>query len=88
MLASILKSDRAIKMNIAIVTAFVEMKKHLSLYTELAKKIHELEQQTNTQFMEIYEALENLINDTHLLKEKDKKITKWEQREEIGFKKK
>ena len=38
--------------------------------------------------MEIYEALENLINDTHLLKEKDKKITKWEQREEIGFKKK
>jgi phage regulator Rha-like protein len=87
MLASILKSDRAIKMNIAIVTAFVEMKKHLSLYTELAKKIHELEQQTNTQFMEIYEALENLINDTHVLKEKDKKLTRWEQREEIGFKK-
>ncbi len=87
MLASILKSERAIKMNIAIVTAFVEMKKQLSQYTELGKKIHELEQQTNTQFMEIYEALENLINDTHQLKEKDKKRTKWEQREEIGFKK-
>ena len=87
MLASILKSERAIKMNIAIVTAFVEMKKQLNHYSELAKKIHDLEQQSNTQFLEIYEALENLINDTHQLKEKDKKSTKWEQREQIGFKK-
>lgn len=79
MLASILKSDRAIKMNIAIVTAFIEMKKQLSHYSELAKKIHELEQQTNTQFLEIYEALENLINDTYKLKEKDKKQVKWKQ---------
>lgn len=87
MLASILKSDRAIKMNIAIVTAFIEMKKQLSHYADLAKKIHDLEQQNNAQFMEIYEALENLISDTHKLKERDKKQVKWEQREEIGFKK-
>jgi len=37
--------------------------------------------------MEIYEALENLINDTHKLKEKDKKMEKWVQRDPIGFKK-
>ncbi len=87
MLASILKSERAIKMNIAIVTAFIEMKKQISHYAELAKKIHEMEQQNNAQFMEIYEALENLINDTHKLKEKDKKMEKWVQRDPIGFKK-
>ena len=87
MLASILKSERAIKMNIAIVTAFIEMKKQISHYAELAKKIHEMEQQNNAQFMEIYEALENLIDDTHKLKEKDKKMEKWVQRDPIGFKK-
>jgi phage regulator Rha-like protein len=87
MLASILKSERAIKMNIAIVTAFIEMKKQLTHYSELAQKIHTMEQQNNTQFLEIYEALENLINDTQQLKEKNKKRTTWEQRETIGFKK-
>lgn len=74
-------------MNIAIVEAFIEMKKQLSHYSELAKKIQDLEERNNEQFIEIYEALENLINDTHELKEKNKKSTKWEQREPIGFKK-
>jgi phage regulator Rha-like protein len=86
MLASVLKSKRAIQMNIAIVTAFIEMKKQLSQYTELAQKIHALESLNNSQFLEIYEALENLINDTEKLKIIQKNKTDFENRERIGFK--
>jgi phage regulator Rha-like protein len=86
MLASVLKSKRAVQMNIAIVRAFIEMKKQLSQYTELAQKIHTLESTANSQFLEIYEALENLINDTEKLKTIQKNKTDFENRERIGFK--
>jgi t-SNARE complex subunit (syntaxin) len=74
-------------MNISIVTAFIEMKKQISQYAELAQKIHALENLTNSQFIEVYEALENLINDTQKLKETNKKQKDWTNRDMIGFKK-
>ncbi len=86
MLASILKSEMAINVNIAIVRAFIEMKKQISQYSELAQKIHALENQTNSQFIEVYEALENLINDTSKLKATNKVKVDFENRERIGFK--
>jgi phage regulator Rha-like protein len=86
MLASVLKSDRAVNMSIAIVRAFIEMKKQLNQYTELAQKIHELETLTNSQFIEVYEALENLINDTTKIKETQKVKSDWNNRQQIGFK--
>jgi hypothetical protein len=47
MLASILKSERAVKMNIAIVRAFIAMRKISMHYNELAEKIKELEVRYN-----------------------------------------
>ena len=43
MLSSVLKSDRAIKVNIAIMRAFVKLRQTLESNRELAQKFSELE---------------------------------------------
>lgn len=80
MLANILRSDRAVKMSIAIVRAFIAMRKWALNYKELVDKIAEMEQKYDKQFADIYEALR------YLMAEK-KSLQKWEERECIGFKK-
>ena len=83
MLASILKSKKAIQMNIAIVRAFIELKQFALNYRELANQIKDLKTITGShtqQLNKIYEALENMLDE----KQKEKK---WEERERIGFKK-
>ena len=86
MLAAILKSDKAIAMNIAIVRTFIALRQFALNYKELAAQILELKQTVgnhNDQLNQIYDALENLLDD-----KVDKTINKkmWEQRERIGFK--
>ncbi len=44
MLSSVLKSGRAIQVNIAIMRAFVKLREILATHKELAQKIHQLEQ--------------------------------------------
>jgi hypothetical protein len=83
MLASILKSKKAVEMNIAIVRAFVALKEFAFNYKELAEQVKELKEISgnhNVQLSQIYDALENLL---------DEKVNtkKWEDRERIGFKK-
>lgn len=78
MLASVLRSENAIKMNIAIVRAFIALREMAMHYKELASKIKELEEKYNRQFSSIYEAL------TVLLEEKQLR-GKFEERERIGF---
>ncbi len=87
MLANILKSRKAIKMNIAIVRAFIFLKKitigHKDLSTqlqELRKELYEYRDENDTQLKAIYEAIENLLDG-----KTEKKI--WEERERIGYKK-
>jgi hypothetical protein len=82
MLASVVKSKRAIQMNIAIVRAFVALKQFALNYTELALQIKELKETStnhNVQLNQIYDALENLLD------EKTERI-KWQDRNRIGFK--
>jgi len=76
MLASVLKSDRAVKMSIMIVKAFVRLREFLATQRELAKKIHMLESRIDThdrEIQSIIEAIHRLIQPT----EKPKR--------EIGF---
>jgi hypothetical protein len=87
MLAGVLKSQKARKMNIAIVRAFISLKRlvhsnlsALSLIKELRDRIDEHDIQLNS----IYDALENMLDKKE--EEKLQKI-KWEKRERIGFKK-
>ena len=86
MLAAILKSDKAVAMNIAIVRTFIALRQFALNYKELAAQILELKQTVgnhNEQLNQIYDALENLLDD-----KVDKTINKkmWEERERIGFK--
>jgi phage regulator Rha-like protein len=83
MLASVLKSGRAVKMNLAIVRAFIDMRKMVNNYKEIAQQFAELRSRIgehDTQLAHIYDAIENLL---------DEKVEKksWEERERIGFKK-
>lgn len=83
MLASVLKSKKAIQMNIAIVRAFIALKQFALNYKELADQVKELKETTgnhNQQLSQIYTALENLLNEKN-------EQTKWQDRERIGFRK-
>jgi ORF6N domain-containing protein len=62
MLSSVLNSDRAVKMNIAIIRTFIMLRKMASNYQELTKKLEEMEKGYKGKFKEIYEALNYLLN--------------------------
>lgn len=84
MLASVLRSKKAIKMNIAIVEAFIALKQFALDYREIADKLKALESKYNTQFKDVYEAINYLLKRDEQVKEVKHK---WENRERIGFKK-
>ena len=67
MLASVLKSPKARQMNIAIVRAFVVLRKTLLNIDTLQNQIRELETKYNKQFEDIFEAIQFLITDTELV---------------------
>jgi hypothetical protein len=79
MLASVLKSSKAIKVNIAIVEAFIALKEFALNYKELAEKLKQLENTYNTQFKDVYEAINYLLK-------KDKQTTEQMERNKIGYK--
>ena len=58
MLSSVLKSNRAIKVNIAIMRAFVKLRQLLNVNRELAKKFSELEQRVGKHDEDITAILE------------------------------
>ncbi len=68
MLSSVLRSDIAIKMNISIIRAFVEMRRMIMGYAELLERIEQLEISTDSQFNEIYQALTKLLSDSEKAK--------------------
>lgn len=58
MLSSVLNSEKAIEVNIAIIRTFVLVRQHLLNFKELQQK---LEKKTNLNFKEIYQALNLLL---------------------------
>ena len=74
MLSSVLNSDRAVDVNIAIMRAFVHMRKMIASHTELAKKLKELEHHIkdhDEKIQAIFEAIQQLIT---LPEKRNKKI--------------
>jgi len=78
MLASVLRSEKAIKMNIAIVEAFISLKEFALNYKDLADKLKELESKHDKHFKDVYEALNYLL-------QKDNLDTDQKNRKRIGF---
>ncbi len=83
MLSGVLNSDKAINMNIAIMRAFVEVRKIIYRQNDLKEQMKEIKERLgehDAQLSQIYDAMENLL---------DKKAAqrKWNDRQRIGFKK-
>jgi hypothetical protein len=61
MLSSVLRSERAVQVNIEIMRAFVRMRRVLAEHAELAKKIAQLERKYDGQFRVVFDALRELM---------------------------
>ncbi len=82
MLSGVLRSDKAIEMNIAIMRAFVDIRKILIKQSNINEQLAEIKERIgehDLQLNELYDAMDNLL---------DEKIAqlKWKDREKIGFK--
>jgi hypothetical protein len=83
MLSGILNSNKAINMNIAIMRAFVEVRKIVLQQNDLKEQLKQIKERLgehDTQLNQIYDAMENLLDEKAAQR-------KWEDRERIGFKK-
>jgi hypothetical protein len=80
MLSSVLKSKKAIQMNITIMRAFVIMRQFTLTYQELSEKLLELEKLHNQKFDDIEQVLTYLI-------QKDTQQTQQITRKQVGYKK-
>ena len=63
MLSSVLKSDRAADVNIAIMRTFVQLRRLMDSNRELARKIAETEKRYDEQFEAVFHAIQQLITE-------------------------
>ena len=61
MLSSVLRSPRAVEVNVEIMRAFVRMRRWAIGYAELARRIDELEAKYDGQFALVFDALRKLM---------------------------
>ena len=93
-LSGILRSKKAVQVNIAIMRAFVALRNYALSFENLEKQIAELEARFQREFADIHEALRWLAaenqartDDIAGLQETDEPDDDWEKRKRIGFKK-
>ena len=83
MLASVLRSEKAVNMGIAVVRAFIALKQYALKHQDIAGQLQEIRDRLgehDVQLNSIYDAIENLLDE-----KVDQKA--WQERERIGFKK-
>lgn len=61
MLSSVLRSGRAVQVNVAVMRAFVHLRQMLASNTELATKLAELEKTYDKRFRVVFEAINELM---------------------------
>jgi hypothetical protein len=64
MLSSVLRSTRAVQVNIAIMRAFVKLRELLSTNADLSRKLNALERKYDAQFKIVFDAIRALMSDT------------------------
>lgn len=86
MLSSILKSRKAVETNIAIMRAFVEIRKTITLQSTISQQIMELKNdleqrlgEHDVQLMEIYTVMEQFLDEK-------KERQQWDNRKKLGYK--
>ena len=63
MLSSVLRSPRAVEVNIAIMRTFVQLRRLMDSNRELARKIEALEEKYDEHFSVVFDAIKRLIAD-------------------------
>jgi hypothetical protein len=61
MLSSVLRSERAVQVNIAIMRAFVKLREMLATHKDLARKLEQLERKYDAQFKVVFDAIRQLM---------------------------
>jgi hypothetical protein len=79
MLSSVLKSPKALQINIMIMRAFVLVRQIALTQKDLTMKLNELELKYDKKFKDVYDAINFLL-------QKDKMISNQNQRKRIGYK--
>ncbi len=79
MLSSVLNSEKAIDVNIAIMRDFVFVRQYSMTNKDLTNELKELEEKCNKQFQDVYEAINYLLK-------KDRTVTEQKERRSIGYK--
>ncbi len=77
MLSSVLRSTRAVQVNIAIMRTFVQLRRLMDSNRDLARRIDSLGKKYNEQFRVVFDAIKRLIAED--------KVRKSRPRREIGF---
>lgn len=62
MLSSVLRSKRAVRVNIEIMRAFVRLREILATNKDLARKLEELEKEYDAQFRVVFDAIRQLMS--------------------------
>ena len=81
MLASVLRSETAIKMNIAIVRAFIAMRQSIITANDVSVQLEHLKTRISNhdvQLNELYTVIENLLDEKASQQD-------WKDRDRIGF---
>ncbi len=61
MLSSVLRSRRAVKVNIEIMRAFVRLRRMLASHADLSRKLNDLEKRYDGQFTVVFDAIRQLV---------------------------
>ena len=70
MLSSVLRSKRAIQVNIQIMRAFTQLRQMLSTHEDLKRKIESMEKKYDQQFQVVFEAIKQLLSEEDKPKKK------------------
>src|SRR5450759_2608763 len=73
MLSSVLRSPRAVAVNIAIMRTFVQLRRLMDSNRELARKIEALENKYDEQFAVVFDAIKQLITEDQARKAQPKR---------------
>ena len=63
MLSSVLKSKRAVQVNIQIIRTFTKLREMLATHADLKKKIEAMERKYDKQFRIVFEAIKQLLQE-------------------------
>jgi hypothetical protein len=66
MLSGVLRSERAVHVNIAIMRAFVELRRWVSAHEELARKLSALERKSDERYQQVMKIIERLVKPKEL----------------------